>query len=109
MRIVVSEINNRSVGFLVEDGRLIEVFRAGNGQTENGREGKSPEHFRVGEILVGRVRDVRSGLSAAFVNLSESSKEMEALGGAAYLPFSELPAGMSLRLSLFLPEVSLSV
>ena len=103
MRIVVSEINNRSVGFLVEDGRLIEVFRAGNGQTENGREGKSPEHFRVGEILVGRVRDVRSGLSAAFVNLSESSKEMEALGGAAYLPFSELPAGMSLRPEQLLP------
>lgn len=103
MRIVVSEINNRSVGFLVEDGRLIEVFRAGNGQTENGREGKSPEHFRVGEILVGRVRDVRSGLSAAFVNLLESSKEMEALGGAAYLPFSELPAGMSLRPEQLLP------
>ncbi|WP_165444046.1 ribonuclease E/G [Lachnoclostridium sp. Marseille-P6806] len=80
MKILVSGWGEQNFGFLLEDGRLREVFPA----DRNG------DALCVGDIILGRITAVVPSLRACFISLISGTEREEKAGGPAFLPFSEL-------------------
>ena len=76
MRIVIAAENGKNLGFLLDNSRLLEVFPADD----------APGTFHVGDIILGRVRDVVPSLKACFVNITMSG-DKHADMAAGFLPF----------------------
>lgn len=74
MKIIFSRYEKQTIGFVLEQGILTEIFPADIGRKD----------FSVGDIVVGQVQNIVPGVGAAFVQLTESGKVPNAC-----LPFSE--------------------
>ena len=67
-KLLLTHYNHREAAFLIEENRLIQIMLAGT----------SP--YTIGDIYIGRVKNIAKGMDAAFVELSP--------GKVGFLPFS---------------------